>query len=354
MSGAPEDKLRVGLVIVPAGLLSTFGSAVLYGRQQIRTYSTILVAQACTTFVLSCLFVAGFGWGVLGALTASVIVTWLLAIAVVVAVARLSGRATEGTPVSYRSLMKYGSRIYPSSITGYFNYRIDVFIIQALMVGQSGQLGLYSIAVTMAELLFYVPDSVTMIFLARVSGSTPAEADAMLPRVARLTVFITCLGALAIIPVAFVGIHLILPRFAPCLPAFLVLLPGVVSIALAKVLTSYIAGRGRPGLVSICGGVALATNIVANLVLIPRLGIVGAATASLISYSALAGMLLFMACRLSRLSPLAIVVPGMAEVRFLWAAAAGAIAALRTRWQNRGRGARPGEASGEPDSGQPS
>jgi O-antigen/teichoic acid export membrane protein len=354
LSGAPVDTLRIGLITVPAALLSTFGSAVLYGRQQIRTYSTILVAQAFTTFTLAVLFVGVFRWGVLGAVAASIIVTWLLAIAVVVAVARLSGRTSEGGPVSYRALMRYGSRIYPSSITGYFNYRVDVFIIQALMVGQSGQLGLYSMAVTMAELLFYVPDSVTMIFLPRVSGSTPAEADALMPRVARLTVLITCLCAVALIPAAYVGIHLVLPTFAPCLPAFLVLLPGVVSIALAKVMTSYIAGRGRPGPVSAGATVALFINVVANLILIPQFGIVGAAMASLISYSALAVMMVVVACRLSNLSPLTIVVPGKAEVRLLWSAAGRAVASLRARLAGRGRGAAANGAAGGIDSGTPS
>jgi O-antigen/teichoic acid export membrane protein len=250
--------------------------------------------------------------------------------------------------------MRYGSRIYPSSITGYFNYRVDVFIIQALMVGQSGQLGLYSMAVTMAELLFYVPDSVTMIFLPRVSGSTPAEADALMPRVARLTVLITCLCAVALIPAAYVGIHLVLPTFAPCLPAFLVLLPGVVSIALAKVMTSYIAGRGRPGPVSAGATVALFINVVANLILIPQFGIVGAAMASLISYSALAVMMVVVACRLSNLSPLTIVVPGKAEVRLLWSAAGRAVASLRARLAGRGRGAAANGAAGGIDSGTPS
>jgi len=203
----------------------------------------------------------------------SVIVTWLLAIVTEIAVAQMfwgGSKEREESPLSYRALVSYGSRLYPASITGYFNYRIDTFIIQALMVASSGPLGLYNMAVTMAELLFYVPDSVTMIFLPRVSGATPDEADAFLPRVARLNMLLTCLGAAGLIPVAYIGIHLVLPKFAPCLPAFYVLLPGVLSISLAKVLTSYLAGRGRPGPVSVGATVAVVANVVANFILIPR------------------------------------------------------------------------------------
>ena len=197
-SAAPENLLRLGLITVPAALLSTFGSAVLYGRQRIKTYTTILIGQAVATFALSILLVAVLRWDVTGAVVSSVVVTWLLAIVTEIAVAQLfwgGPAARQESPLSYRALVSYGSRLYPASITGYFNYNIDTFIIQALMVSAGGPLGLYNMAVTMAELLFYVPDSVTLIFLPRVSGATPDEADALLPRVARLNMLLTCLGA---------------------------------------------------------------------------------------------------------------------------------------------------------------
>lgn len=353
LSGAPQDLLHLGLITVPAAMLSTFGSAVLYGRQQIKTYSAILIAQAFTTFALVVVLVGVFRWGVVGAVISSVTVTWLLAIVTEIAVARLAWRGPPGSRVSYRALASYGSRLYPGSITGYFNYRIDVFIIQAVMVGQSGALGLYSMAVTMAELLFYVPDSVTMIFLPRISGSTPAQADALLPRVARLNMLVTCLCAVALIPTGYVGINLVLPAFAPCLPAFFVLLPGVISISLAKVLTSYIAGRGRPGPVSVGATVAVATNVVANIILIPRFGIEGAAAASLISYTLLALMMLVVACRLSHLSPVTIVVPRTAEVRILWSAVLRALSDVRARVDRRRHRPNPIDATADTNSGGP-
>jgi Na+-driven multidrug efflux pump len=90
------------------------------------------------------------------------------------------------------------------------------------------------------------------------------------------------------------------------------------------------------------------------LILIPQFGIVGAAMASLISYSALAVMMVVVACRLSNLSPLTIVVPGKAEVRLLWSAAGRAVASLRARLAGRGRGAAANGAAGGIDSGTPS
>lgn len=338
--------VRVVMITVPAGLLSTFAMTILYGRQQVRTYSAILIAQGISFFVLSVLLVAVFRFGVAGAVAASITVTWILALACVVAAIRLSRRIPEGKPASYRALIGYGTRLYPASLTGYFNNRVDVYIIQALM-GPGKPLGLYSMAVTMAELIFYVPDSVTMIFLPRVTGATQAEADALLARVARLTVLITSLCALALIPVAWLGVNLLLSAagFVPCLPAFLVLLPAVVFLSVAKVMTSYISGRGRPGIVSIGAAIALALNVAANFALIPHLGIVGAAASSLISYSALALMMLAVACRMSHHSPLTMIVPRMGEVRLLAAGVRRAAARVRQAASRRKAGAAPGGPS---------
>jgi O-antigen/teichoic acid export membrane protein len=346
--------LRAMVFAVPPALLSTFLAAILYGRQQVRTYSMILVGQGLLTFSISVVLVAVFRWGVTGAVTTSIVVLWVLALADLVAVARLVRREPPGNPVSYRKLVGYGGRIYPSSITGYFNYRIDVYLLQFLQIAK-GPLGLYTFSVTMAELVFYVPDSITMIFLPRVAGTTQANADEMLVRVARLTALITILGALALIPAAWVGINLILPTtpnktslpWIDCFPAFLILLPAVVSLSLAKVMTSYISGRGRPGSVALGAAVSLVVNVVANLLLIPRFGIEGAATASLVSYTTHAALMISIACRISHHSPLTVIVPRMGEVRTLWSTSVRIARQLRDRVARSGAthrtGARPAD-----------
>jgi stage V sporulation protein B len=344
LRAAPDAQLRQVLVVIPAAILSTFGMAVLYGRQQVRTYSTILIGQAVITFTLSTLLVAVFHFGVPGAVASSIIVTWILAIADVVAVGRLHRREPIGKPVSFRSLGAYGIKFYPASVTGYFNYRIDTYIIQAVLLAPRVPLGLYSMAVTMAELVFYVPDSVAIVFLPRIAGLSRQDADALLGRVSRLTVLLAGLVALALVPTAWAGIHLVLPKFNDCLPAFYVLLPAVISLSLSKVLAGYIAGLGRPGTVAFGSTVTVGVNIVANVILIPQFGIVGAAASSFISYTTSATVMLIAASRLSGHSALSLVVPGPEEARVLIAGARRGLA--HTRDLVRGGGRKPGPKPG--------
>jgi O-antigen/teichoic acid export membrane protein len=311
--GTGDQMLRLILIAVPAGLLGTFVGTILYGRHEVKLYTSIMVGQAFATLVVLVAAVGVLRLGVPGAVGGSVIVSCLGAAAAILAVRHVANRNPGGTPVSVRSVVSYGARVYPAGIMGYFSYRADTLLIQALLVKSAGPLGLYSMAVTMAELLFFIPDAVNTIFMPTVAGSTAEEADAKLGRVSRMTFLVTVAGSIALIPVAWLGIHIVLPAFSDCLPAFLVLLPAVVSLSLGKVMTSYITGRGRPGPVSIGAAITLVLNLVANVLLIPPFGISGAAAASLLSYTTMALLMVVVACRMSGLSPLALVVPRKEE-----------------------------------------
>jgi O-antigen/teichoic acid export membrane protein len=312
-----DDLLRLILLSVPLGTLSAFGGSILYGRMAVRSYNLIQIAMAAVSLTCVIVLVGVFRLGVPGAVAGSIVVAAGTTVLVMFATHRLAGRDTWGPPAPMRGLAAYAARLYPGSITGFFSYRADNYLIQALIVDPkqaAAMLGLYSMAVTMDELVFYVPDSITTLFLPRVAGSTAEDSARMLGRVGRLTLLVTVGIAVCLVPAAYVGIHLVLPAFEPCLPAFLVLLPGVISLSVAKVATSYVSGRGRPGLVSMGTLAALVLNVVLNLFFIPAFGIVGAALASLFSYTFQAVVALHFASRLSGQPILSLFVPGRADV----------------------------------------
>ena len=69
------------------------------------------------------------------------------------------------------------------------------------------------------------------------------------------------------------------------LGVYIALLPGVVLLGAGKVLTNDIAGRGYPHYNSIVAGLTLVITVALDLLLIPRMGILGAALASSAAYS---------------------------------------------------------------------
>ena len=256
------------------------------------------------------------GLGVVGALLAYLLHSCIGTVGWFVGSQRAVARVRDATAVSYAALFRYGLPYYPGSLTQFFSLRLDVFLLAFLLADPSAPIGFYSMAVTIAGLVFFLPNAVSTLFFPHVAGSDRADADRQVPMVARVTLLMTGSLAIALVPTAIVLIHVLLPAFDQSLPPLFVLLPGVVALSLTKVLSSYVAGVGRTGATSKVNVSALLVNIVANLLFIPPFGILGAALASLISYTYSSIVFSVMASRLTRSRVLDFWIPRGSDVRY--------------------------------------
>jgi O-antigen/teichoic acid export membrane protein len=219
----------------------------------------------------------------------AVLVFLVTAIVQAVGMAIGARRTSDATPspghVSYRQLFSFGLPKYVGSLTTHFSYRIDTYVIAFMLANPSEPLGFYTMAVTMAEMVFIFPSAVQTIFFPHVAGSDRADANRQVAQVSRSTLLVSILAALFVLVSAALLFRFILPAFGESMQPLVVLLPAVVALSVSNVTEGYVTGIGRPGVSSAIGVVSFVVNLVANLLLIPRLGIVGAATASLISYT---------------------------------------------------------------------
>jgi O-antigen/teichoic acid export membrane protein len=330
LRAAPPDLLRLALISLPFQFVSAFGGALLIGRQTMRNYNLILVAQSTAALISVILVVGFFRLGVPGAVVVNVVVAAGGALAITLEARRATAGDPELRPVRFDELARYGIRLYPASLSSFFSYRADIFLL-GLLLGDAGAIGLYSVAVSLAELTFFVPDSVSTVFFPRVASAAREHADQVAPIVSRFTVLVTCLAVVGLVPAAYVMVHVLLPAFAGSLVAFAVILPGIVALSVAKVLSSYVSGLGLPGPVAVAAVSTLVVNVAANVLFIPAFGIVGAAAASLVSYTIHAIILLGISSRLSRRPVISFIVPGRDEVQRLRTGIAGLLGALRGR-----------------------
>jgi O-antigen/teichoic acid export membrane protein len=328
-----DDLLRVVLLAVPLLLLTQFGAGILYTHGLNRAYNRIQVAVAAAMLILTTALIGFVPFGVNGAVAAYLVANGAGAIAVVYEIHRLA-RKTEGQltgHVSFGDFTKYGIKLYPQSITSFFSYRADVLLL-SWMLGNANLIGFYGMAVRIAEMTFYVPDSISAMLYPAISASSRAEADRLAPAVSRLAMLTTFMAGLAVIPAGFVAIWVVLPPdFHAAFPALVVIMPGILSLSLSKVLSSYVSGIGRPIATAVAGFVNLTVNIAANLILIPMWGIVGASAASVISYSCHAAILLVVSSRWAGVSPLAFIVPRRAEFARVWRMFVGGLGMVRAR-----------------------
>jgi O-antigen/teichoic acid export membrane protein len=83
------------------------------------------------------------------------------------------------------------------------------------------------------------------------------------------------------------------------------------------VLSDYLSGLGLTGTTSAVTILAFIINVAANLILIPRFGIVGASAASLVSYAASSIVITLIAARLAHAPARSFLIPRLADVRFV-------------------------------------
>jgi O-antigen/teichoic acid export membrane protein len=183
-----------------------------------------------------------------------------------------------------RSFFTFGIRGYAANLMTLLSYRLDSLIVNGLKGVTS--LGYYSVATAMAETLTYGAVGFALVLFPQVSSVEKKEADRITPVICRNAVFMTLVGAVVMLAVSRELILIVFgPAMIPALLPLWLLLPGIVSMAAAKVISSYLSGIGKPIYTTYIAAGAVILTVVLDLLLIPPYGIGGAAVASSIVYT---------------------------------------------------------------------
>ena len=186
---------------------------------------------------------------------------------------------------SIRNLVSYGSRASGISLLGTIAQQADQVLVIGLLSATS--MGMYAVALSASR----VPN---FIFLA-ISDAISAKAMSMPPK--ELTAFIGRALRLSVVGGALTagGLGLALPVILPffyggsfhqAVGISEILLLEVMAYGLSVVISVAYLAVGRPGLVTFIQGGSLLFTVPLMLVLIPRLGLAGAAISLLLSSSA--------------------------------------------------------------------
>jgi len=283
--GVPRSLVAPAAFLLPCGVLFPALTGILQGRGRITQVNLLTGGQALFTLAGSLLFVVALGLGSRGAVFATVLGAGASLLLALPMVRRDGGRlhpARDRTVL--RASLAYGLRGHVGNLLQLMNYRLDVFLVNALL--DPAHVGLYGVAVRMAEALWLLPSAIAFVLLTRVASAGRSGDDTLTKRSLWIALAAGAFGAVVLVLGGRTLLRLLYSEaFVPSYGALIALLPGVVLLGGAKILANDIAGRGYPHLNSIGSGIALAFTIVLDLVLIPRHGIVGAAAASSVAYA---------------------------------------------------------------------
>jgi len=274
----------VPLSIVPIRLVAEYASAILRGMNRIVLLSVVEVATRVGAIVLIGVFVVGLGLGVGGAV-------WMDSVAGVgsaaLMLALVASAGAIGRPVFdpalWRQTWRFAIPVYGAALMTFLNYRVDQFMVAAMLPPE--QLGFYALAVELTERLWIITGAVATALLPHLTNS-PQREPTLVATICRHVLLWTGAAALLLFIVSDPLITILYsPAFSPASAAVRWLLPGVLVLTVGKVLIAELAARERIGFTAWLAGGAALVNVGANVVLIPSMGIAGAALASVVSYS---------------------------------------------------------------------
>jgi len=209
-----------------------------------------------------------------------------------------------------RAELPFIATIGATNLVGLMNYRVGLFVVERLL-GLSAT-GVYSIAVVVAELLWFVSSSLTQAAYGRLGHPDRERAAATTVRVAQLSVAALVLLAPLLWVVAALGLPRVLgPAYADSVLPAAVLLPGVLLFGGASALSAYFTNHaGQPQVPAQVAALSLALNAGLAMALVPPLGMVGAALAASLSYAVAVLVLARRFARHAGLPLASVLVPG--------------------------------------------
>ena len=188
-------------------------------------------------------------------------------------------------------MLKFGLREHLGVMCQKMNLKLDILVMSAIGISVSS-IGAYSMAAFFVQLVWLVPDSLAVFLLPRLAAERNVDiavADTTRATRTSLSACVVCSISLALFLPA---IPLVLgEQFRPSIAYALILLPGVLALVLAKVISKYFTAMGTPTINSMCAVSGLALNVPLLAILVPTLGAMGAAAASSVSYCLTAALL---------------------------------------------------------------
>lgn len=301
--GMPElsGLIRIIAAAVPVAIVNTTLLGLLNGLREMRSYSFRFMIRALLLIVLVVLFItAGLGPG--GAVLA-VLLTEIGTLAFVISIARRHFcLSIPGYKETSAKMLAFGSRVFIASAVYLINTYTDTLLIGYMLTDIA--VGQYAVAIAIARVAFLsLPGSVSTVNYPAISEyyskGLHDAIETVINRSIRYCLALLSMMGLALICLAGTIIGLLFgPAYLPAVPAFTVLVFGMIVFGAVSSVGPAVSAMNRPGLSSKVNIFVAVTNVCLDLALIPLLGITGAAIGTSGACTLLAVLILYVLRRI--------------------------------------------------------
>ena len=290
----PQVTVHVLLLGLLANLLAILSYSLLSAERILR-YNLIAVLQVAVTLGIFGIWPMAGGRASVGLYLAALYCSYLACLALASSLHSNLRRPRAGPPSGAESLLatgrgvlRYGLMSQAGLVIQFLNYRLSFFFLNHH--AGTAAVGVYSVGSLLAESLWMLPGSIALVLYARVSsaGETKAVQETTIS-LAKLSLAATLvmLGVLLAIPPSLLAA--VFGRdFGGVGQVILCMAPGILALSYSMVINHFLAGIGLFLVNTRAAALGLAVTVAGNLLLVPRMGLPGAALTSSAAYLATA------------------------------------------------------------------
>jgi len=210
--------------------------------------------------------------------------------------AGLKIRAWKFKPELARSLWRDSWPLMLSSAAAFIYLRIDQVMVGQILGEEA--VGIYAVGVKLTEVFYFIPGVICGSLFPAIVNARKTSSALYYSRLKKLYLLLGFLGLVVAAPVAFLAqpfVNFVFgSAYLGATPVLQIYIWSSISLFIGAVVGQQLMAENRTRAIFILNFSAMIVNIVLNLILIPRVGLIGAAISTLIAYSTVPLLMLFL------------------------------------------------------------
>lgn len=330
LGGLDTPYIALVSVLVPFTLVNLALLAIISAGQRFDRYN----AQRSISAALQLIGFAAFVWLARGGLSAGILVFFMV---ILIGTAISALMVSRDFPIRFRfdgplsgSIIRFGIKSYLQFLFSNLAFRLDLYIIALYLPVE--QAAYYSVAVSLAELAWLLPDSAGVVLYPHLTNTPIDEVGKTTAKVLRSVVTLSIATVCVLLLLGRILLPLLYGQpYMQSVAPFSALLPGIVLMSIYKVLARHFTSLGQQKYSIIASGTGLLLIVILDFWLIPVFGILGAAVISTIGYSLSGLLLLILFHRLTGFPLSKCLVLDAGELKAAWLAFSRLLAKMRNK-----------------------
>ncbi len=259
------------------------------GKEKVATYNWLFLIQILTQVTMMAVLIFALNIRTAKALLYSQLCGYSLATLIgwVLLFPTMKREGHEPLKSSFKELFHYGAFIQLSTLVSTLNKRLSLYLLKTHCDERS--LGVYASGTQVTEGVNIVGQSIGLVEFSALSNTEKKERASQLTlRFMKLSIILTFTALLIIclLPSRFFE-WLFSGEFSGIHTVILLIAPGIVFFSAHTILANYFSGTGKPKYNLYASLIGLSVTLVSAFVLIPLLGIRGAAITTTLTYATL-------------------------------------------------------------------